>query len=387
MVLAATLLLGACGTTATPLGVRWVRATVERPAGLVPQPMPSSYRHPGHFTGQAVVTAVARGAETWVAVGYDGPPWRAAVWTSMDGRDWRLADPGASDGTLMTALAADPARGGLLAGGRDGREGALWASGDGRSWRRVDARAFHEGAPTRVEALLPTGEGWLAAGSAGPDVGRREARIWWSPDGSSWSRAALPLGTGADARVTGLAVLGARLVAVGWRGSEREPVGPAAWVSDDGGASWRAVPSPGGSADRGRMVDVTAIRDGLVAVGTDVDEREAAVWRSSDGSAWERIRSPVFAYHDQKVRMTAVASDPATGRLVAVGNYLFGTQYGFARAWTSEDGRSWSLAQEDATFGQGEMLAVALADGRAVAVGSFGAPDAYLPTIWVSPPR
>jgi hypothetical protein len=79
--------------------------------------------------------------------------------------------------------------------------------------------------------------------------------------------------------------------------------------------------------------------------------------------------------------MTDVVAVP--DGLVAVGNFVT-VQFGTATSWISPDGRSWRRASPDAVLQQGEMLAVARGGPRLVAVGSFGAPDNYIPTIWLS---
>jgi hypothetical protein len=68
---------------------------------------------------------------------------------------------------------------------------------------------------------------------------------------------------------------------------------------------------------------------------------------------------------------------------VAVGNYV-GVQYGTATSWVSTDGHSWRRAGNDAALGQGEMLAITRGGPGLVAVGSVGAPDNYIPTIWLT---
>lgn len=354
--------------------------------------MPSSYYHPGHFEGQAYVAAVTvvPGGRGFVAVGYDWPGWHALAWTSSDALTWHLIDLGETDGTFMNAVAAGVDS--LVAVGRDGNDAAIWISADGRDWSRATSPAFRETAHLRIASVAarlagaslaePTAVRWVAGGAAGPDIGSEDARLWISTDGRTWGGITPPGATGA--RVAGIAADGSVAVAVGWRGSERTPTGSAVWTSTDG-RTWTPAPD---STDlkAGQMVGVSVAPGGhgFVAVGTDADQREAIVWLSRDGRTWTRIASPTFGYHDQKVRMTAVATTP-TG-IVAVGNYLFGTQYGFARVWTSPDGRDWTVAPESATFGQGEMLGVAATPSRAVAVGTFGAPDSYIPTIWISPP-
>jgi hypothetical protein len=342
--------------------------------------MPSAYHHPGHFEGQAYMAAVARTPVGFVAVGYEWPGWHALSWRSADGSTWLLTDLGEGDGTFMNAVAAGPSV--LVAVGRDENAAAVWTSADdGACWTRARSPSFEDPAHLRMDAVVAVPGGFLAGGSSGPDIGRRTARLWSSPDGRSWAPLSLPDAT--DARVTGIASAAGRTVVVGTRGTEREPGGSIVWVSDDG-RTWRAVPSAPDLA-AGLMVAVAADGPGFVAVGTDGEQYQAIAWRGPDGMRWERISSPTFVYHDQKVRMTAVVAGPAG--LVAVGNYLFGMQYGFARVWTaSPAGDDWSVAPEVPSFGQGEMLGVAADARRVVAVGTFGAPDNYVPTVWVSPP-
>jgi hypothetical protein len=77
----------------------------------------------------------------------------------------------------------------------------------------------------------------------------------------------------------------------------------------------------------------------------------------------------------------------ASGELVAVGHFLFGSQYGQGTAWTSAHGDTWTRMSDAAAFGQGEPLAV-IPDGAGyVAVGTVGAPDNFIPTVWLSPSR
>jgi hypothetical protein len=364
--------------SATP-GVSWSKATVERPAVIVSAPMPSAYIHPGHFEGQAYMAGVAWTPAGFVAVGYEWPGWHALSWRSPDGRSWTLSDPGEGEGTFMTAVASGPS--GIVAVGRDSDDAAAWVSADGGTWRRVASPAFVDPAHLRMTAVAAVAGGFLAGGAAGPDIGRQEARLWSSADGRTW--ASVPLPDAVDARVTGIATGSGTIVAVGTRGTEREPAGSIAWTSSDG-RSWRRVP-PTSDLAAGLMASVAPDGPGFVAVGADGEQRAAVVWRSPDGIRWERVDSPTFIYHDQKIRMTAIAAGPAG--LVAVGNYVPGIQFGVARAWTaSPTGDDWTVVPEVPSFQQGEMLAVAANAERVVAVGTFGAPDNYVPTAWLSPP-
>jgi len=72
--------------------------------------------------------------------------------------------------------------------------------------------------------------------------------------------------------------------------------------------------------------------------------------------------------------------------LLAVGNYQ-GLQYGAATSWISADGIQWQQAAPAPVQQQGEFYAVTAGGPGAIAVGSFGAPDAYEPRVWVTPAR
>jgi len=73
-------------------------------------------------------------------------------------------------------------------------------------------------------------------------------------------------------------------------------------------------------------------------------------------------------------------------QFVAGGHRNFGTQRGTAVLWTSPGGRAWERAPETPALGGGKLFGLAASATRVVAVGSYGAPDLYLPTVWVSPP-
>ena len=61
-------------------------------------------------------------------------------------------------------------------------------------------------------------------------------------------------------------------------------------------------------------------------------------------------------------------------------------QYGTGMGWISSDGVTWTRSGNEAAMGQSEPLAVATDGTRVVAVGSFGAPDNYIPRVWITPP-
>ena len=72
--------------------------------------------------------------------------------------------------------------------------------------------------------------------------------------------------------------------------------------------------------------------------------------------------------------------------LIAVGDFQSG-QRGTATSWVSSDGIHWDRARTAPVQEQVELYAVTSGGPGAIAVGSFGAPDSYVPTIFLSPAR
>jgi hypothetical protein len=377
-------------------GLTWVAADdVARPdeaftGGSAPTTGPAgpgTAGHPGHFPGQAIVDdVVAVPAGGLVAVGYVGVRgvWTAISWHSSDGRSWTLDPIDRTPGTLAVSVTAGTdATGGaqVVAAGIAGREPAAWTSHDGRTWLRHPVPTLSTGTEAeRIAVIAGVDGGYLAGGSVGPELGERHARFWRSADGTTWVPVADDPGL-EGAEVVAIAQAGSGYVALGRLGSGQRGTGSVAWTSPDG-RGWSRVAAA--SLANGLVAGLAQAPDGgLVAVGSDLDEREALAWRSTDGHAWEAApREPSRIYNDgDKIRMTDVVAVP--DGLVAVGNFVT-VQFGTATSWISPDGRSWRRASPDAVLQQGEMLAVARGGPGLVAVGSFGAPDNYIPTIWLS---
>jgi hypothetical protein len=382
--------------SATPSipGLTWVKAPdVERPDEAFAEPSaaptgpsgPGTAGHPGHFPGQAIVDDATQAAGGLIAVGYVGIDgvWTAIAWRSADGAHWALEPIDATPGSFAVASAAG--RGGLehdaYAAGRSGPAPVVWADAGDGTWIPTHLPALGGGTvPERVVAIASTDAGLLAGGSAGPELGDRRARFWRSRDGALWE--AIPDDDAfAGAEVVAIEPLdGGGYVAVGRLGTGQRGTGSVVFLSDDG-VTWRRIDDP--SLANGLVNGLATAADGsIVAVGSDLDEREALVWRSTGGGAtWQQApREASRLYEPYKIRMTDVVATP--GGLVAVGNYV-GLQYGTATSWVATDWTHWTRAPNYPALGQGEMLAVTRGGPGLVATGSFGAPDNYIPTIWL----
>jgi hypothetical protein len=179
--------------------------------------------------GEQMLAVTAAGAG-FVAVGSAGKA--PAVWTSPDGRRWRLAAvlhaaAGAVDGqglapgasAVLTGVAAEGRR--VVAVGTEtgsaGPKPFAAVSGDGGLTWHETALPKPAGSAA-VTALAPTRGGFIALGTVGV-AGDRDVIVWWSADGRSWHTAPLAAvllrGPGAQ-KLTALSVSGNLLTAAGY---------------------------------------------------------------------------------------------------------------------------------------------------------------------------
>lgn len=392
------------GPTLTPaFGLTWAIApNVERPADAFAIPSnpptgpehPGTAGHPGHFPGQAVVADVALSGGRLAAVGYVGldSVWRADAWSSSDGLAWAVHPIDGQDWTFAVAVAVAP-DGTFVAVGRRGRAAAAWRSPDGVVWAPAvvgSLTATTDGAGAvasrppdqaeRMTTILATDRGLLAGGSIGPELGDRHARFWRSADGLSWLPVPDEPDAFAGAEVASIARTATGYVALGRLGTGGRSTGSIAWRSADG-LAWTRIDDP--ALAGGLAVSLATTPNGVLAVGSDADEREAVAWSSRDGATWTRAPTEPSRLHSgEKIRMTDVVATPAG--FVGVGNYV-GVQFGTGTSWLSRDGLAWTMAPDQPTLGQGEPEAVIQWGERLVIVGSRGAPDNYIPSIWIGP--
>ena len=157
-----------------------------------------------------------------------------------------------------------------------------------------------------------------------------KAAVWTSVDGVTWSRVphdeAVFGGVGGQG-MRSVTVGGPGLVAVGFdQPGDDVPSGrardAAVWTSVDG-ATWSRVPHDvtlfGGTGNQ-RMYEVTAAGAGLVAVGADggfyANRPDAVVWTSVDGITWSRVAHDEAVFGGTEMRSVTVAG----AGLVAVGD-------------------------------------------------------------------
>lgn len=260
------------------------------------------------------------------------------------------------------------------------------------TWARADNTSLVENGYQWITAVVHTDGGFVASGidSSEDDP---DAVIWVSPDGTSWSRVLSPLFGGPQAQgIHDLALGGPGIVAVGFDGSGGN-FDAAVWVSSDG-TEWIRVRLPVFDDDGDQEIrTIVATDDGFVAAGHDTsgNEVDAAVWVSPDGLDWHRVFDPALEGHgNQRIYSLAIGGHG----IVAGGSNHVPNQFGLynldARVWVSEDGTSWSFIDDPIFGGPGWQFinAVAVGPQGYVAAGTniLGRPGVDNDVaVWVSP--
>lgn len=277
-------------------------------------------------------------------------------------------------------------------------------------WSRIphDEAVFGGEDGADMSSITAGGPGYVAVGVAGDGTeeasGVRNAAVWTSPDGITWTRVphddAVFGGEGSQKMVS-VTAGGPGLVAVGYRFDEpdRPGVYPGVWTSPDG-LTWTAVPL---EEEDGDMTSVIAGGPGLVAVGQ--EGWSAAVWTSPDGLTWTRVPHDPEIFgtglvrNDLWVPQTAMRDVTVGGPgLIAVGEEGVwggsenGVEYestGAAVVWTSPDGVTWTRVPHDEEVFGGEgfqkMSSVTVGGPGFVVVGEFELDNTGRALVWNSP--
>jgi serine/threonine-protein kinase len=237
------------------------------------------------------------------------------------------------------------------------------------NWNRNDWSALEQ--PARPEAgqvvittATMTGDGGIVAAGHADDENGENAAVWIREGDARWVPREVNGGEDvtSDERIRAVAASGSRVVAVGYDGGQH-----AAWYSTDGGTTWEQAEVP---PDDGSMFAVVARPSGpgFIAFGRDTTVGdEGAVWRSPDGSTWERVENPAFEAPSEWF----VSSVVNTGETaIAVGRAQGPDGTTDAAVWEARDG-AWVQVDPERFSADGEqyLLQVTESNGRAVAVG------------------
>ena len=203
-------------------------------------------------------------------------------------------------------------------------------------------------------------------------------------DTTAWSATVLPQTEEIAALATGVAVGPDAIVAVGrraceWRNKKYADIGRCwgqPWISTDG-VTWEAVEARSSGLDLGRFTSATSGPEvgvegvasgpgGFVAYGwarSDRPGRETGwgitptLWRSADGRSWERIPTPESFVGDYLMQLGPwlhAMTGSEEGYLL--GGTIFATPAPRAGIWSSPDGLTWTLAEDDGTFDVGAYI-------------------------------
>jgi hypothetical protein len=201
---------------------------------------------------------------------------------------------------------------------------ALWTSADGASWTRVDLRKAFGGAAVGDVSAGP--KGYMAV-SRSSDSSTASPAVWLSADGQTWRAASLAPETFEDAYLARGAVLGDGFLVAGrigslegWGGGDFPATTPAIWWSADG-SYWSRVALADAAAAPEAEAAITKIAAGkLVADVARWDcscppEGDDQAWTSSDGRTWEaaatQFPSATVVLSDGHQALQVVSSDGA----------------------------------------------------------------------------
>ena len=190
----------------------------------------------------------------------------------------------------------------------------------------------------------PAGTLVLVGAEALGDLSSGDAVSWTSTDGISWQRAAAGPAL-VDAEMEAVISTPAGIWAVGADGfpgaSTQLPTlrGGAIWRSSDG-STWQRLPSPQ-SFDRYLISGILATSSGLVAWGDEAAPGSGGVWAAPDLRTWSMAEPPSGGAWGPLARIVSIGAD-----LLAVGTWTTTATSGdvltVSGAWTSGDGgRRW----------------------------------------------
>lgn len=225
-----------------------------------------------------------------------------------DGTNWRtvpLGGPAGFTGRAEQSVhSATATSAGFVAVGDDANGErpvpAAWTSADGITWQRQPANDM-----TLSTGVSTGGTSAKAVAGGGPVVavgGSSSVQVWSSPDGRRWTREEPPASRSPAASSAVVAAgAGAVLVSAG---------AGALWFRASGG-TWADVAGDASVfpvADRSYVIQaMVRAGDHFVAFGQDTGR--LALWRSVDGSTWERRPDPEGVFASSQVDALTVSGD------------------------------------------------------------------------------
>jgi CSLREA domain-containing protein len=222
------------------------------------------------------------------------------IWCSWPGAPdvWgNIVDDGFGDEGNTEVFRLGEFRGELYAGTwkYDGSGAEVWRSADGVIWEQVNADGFGDTGNESVLTFAIRGD-YLYAGTYNPMTG---GELWRSLDGTVWDQVNQDgFGTAANRGVSGLAVFHDHLYAI-TTGTAPDQ-GAQVWRCYHCGvlADWEVVVNDGfGDGENAGMSGLEVFQGALYAV-VGNNTTGLQVWRTTNGTDWQRSGSPGFGQAD-----------------------------------------------------------------------------------------
>ncbi|MCO5985779.1 hypothetical protein NE235_06620 [Actinoallomurus spadix] len=272
---------------------------------------------------------------------------KAALVHSADGRSWQSSgDVPLPTGRVPAEVTQTPGVTVLVGRDNTGSDADAMMVVRDTQGQDVQVPAIAGGTqPDRtVNAIAPANGHLVAVGSTNGD-----AAEWLSADGRTWQRARTVSREGRQ-RLTAVASGNAGLLAVGFDGTA--PRRPLVLTSRDG-TNWQSADGAGVFKPSGKAALTTSAAAmgpaGYVVVGE--DGFSAVTWFSADLKSWQRGKAPEKKALEGTRNTGRWMRDVAAGPFgyVAVGGLndpgTHSDRPGRPAAWTSADGRTWTLRQ------------------------------------------
>lgn len=229
------------------------------------------------------------------------------IWRSSNGTNWtQVVSSGFGDPTNGEVMRLAAFNGQIYAGTwsyTDTHGAEIWRSitGNPADWQQVVSNGFGD---VRNYAIMTLKEvnGYLYAGTASSGPNRDGADVWRTADGINWSPVVTNgFGYTGTVSVSSLEVFGGSLYAAINRAGDDfvSPLSPQIWrcpltADCDAADDWEVVVSDGFGNSENRYFQSLSAFDGHLYVTVSNWATGIEIWRTSDGSSYERVVSEGF---------------------------------------------------------------------------------------------